>query len=159
MHSGSQFACTIYPTLIFEKVGLAYETRTLAYDNYSSLVSQATPFAERKGLVTLQPLSCHHGRNMMWPIRSALFVACIQYHGVQLRHNVHSGCHLTAVFDSCIPQYQEPGYEDRPDPSFPWRVWFARLHKPNAVSLILRPSILHPVSNQNLDCGKVWKWG
>jgi len=36
------------------------------------VVLQATPFAERKGLVTLQPSSCPHGRNLMWPIGSVL---------------------------------------------------------------------------------------
>ena len=30
-----------------------------------TLVSQATPFAEKKGLVTLQPPRCHHGRNLL----------------------------------------------------------------------------------------------
>ena len=29
------------------------------------LALQATPFAERKGLVTLQPSSCHHGKNLL----------------------------------------------------------------------------------------------
>ena len=32
------------------------------------LVSQATPFVERKGLVTLQPLSCCYSRNLLWPM-------------------------------------------------------------------------------------------
>jgi len=75
----------------FKKVGLACETRTLTYDNHSSLVSQATPFEERKGLVMLQPSSCRHGRNLMWPIRSVLFIAHICHHGVQLCHNLLSG--------------------------------------------------------------------
>ena len=47
---------------------------------------------ERKGLVTLQPSSCRHDRNLSGPIRSALFVDRICCHGVQLRHNVFSGC-------------------------------------------------------------------
>ena len=52
---------------------------------------------ERKGLVMLQPSSCPHGRNLMWPIRSVHFVDHIHCHGVQLRHNVFSGCqHLIA---------------------------------------------------------------
>ena len=29
------------------------------------LVSQPTPFAERKGLVMLEPSSCRHGRNLL----------------------------------------------------------------------------------------------
>ena len=49
------------------------------------LISWATPFAERKGLVTLQPLSCRQGRNLMWPIRcrsqllswSSNYVTCL----------------------------------------------------------------------------------
>ena len=36
--------------------------------------------------------SCCHDRNLMWPIRSTLFVDCIHCHGVQLRHNMFSGC-------------------------------------------------------------------
>ena len=36
-------------------------------------------------------------------------VACIQCHGIQLHHNVLSGCHLTAVFDSCIPRQHLDG--------------------------------------------------
>ena len=47
---------------------------------------------ERKGLVMLQPSSCPHSRNLMWPIRSVLFVAHIRCCGVQLRHNVFSRC-------------------------------------------------------------------
>ena len=49
---------------------------------------------ERKSLVTLQPSSCPHGRDLMWPIRSALFVHVdrIRCHGVQLHHNVFIGC-------------------------------------------------------------------
>ena len=50
----------------------------------------------RKGLVTLQPSSCRHDRNLSGPIRSALFVDHIYCHGAQLLHNVFSGCqHLT----------------------------------------------------------------
>ena len=56
------------------------------------IVLQTTPFAERKGLVTLQPSSCPHGRNLMWPIRSALFILHIRCHGEQLCHNLFSGC-------------------------------------------------------------------
>ena len=41
---------------------------------------------ERNGLVMVQPSSCCHGRNLMWPIRSALFVDRIHCHGVQLHH-------------------------------------------------------------------------
>ena len=49
------------------------------------LVSQATPFAElRKGVVTLQPLSCRHSRNLIQLIRSALFVDCIRCHGITI---------------------------------------------------------------------------
>ena len=55
------------------------------------IVSQAIPFAERKSLVMLQPSSCPHGRNLLWPIKSALFIDCICCHGVQL-HHVFSGC-------------------------------------------------------------------
>ena len=44
-----------------------------------TVVSQATPFAQKKGLVMLQPSSCPHGRNLMWPIWSALFVDRICY--------------------------------------------------------------------------------
>ena len=47
-----------------------------SYEHHSTLVSQA-PFAERKGVVTLQHSSCHHDRTLMWPIRSVLFIACI----------------------------------------------------------------------------------
>ena len=63
----------------------------VAQVNGGVIASQATPFAERKGLVTLQPLSCPDGRNLMWPIRSMLFIYCIRCHGVQLRHNIFSG--------------------------------------------------------------------
>ena len=47
--------------------GPGYEaTRNHTFTSPSqAVVSQATPFAERKGLVTLQPLSCPHGRNLM----------------------------------------------------------------------------------------------
>ena len=56
-----------------------------------SCMLNATPFTERgKGLVTLQPSSCRHSRNLMWPIRSMLFVDHIHCHGVQLRHCVFS---------------------------------------------------------------------
>ena len=62
-------------------------------DEATALVSQATPLRrERKGLVTLRPSSCRHDRNLSGPIRSALFVVRIRCHGVQLRHNVFSGC-------------------------------------------------------------------
>ena len=37
---------------------------------------------ERKDLVTLQSSSCPHGRNLMWPIRSALFVDHIRFRTV-----------------------------------------------------------------------------
>ena len=57
------------------------------------IVSQATLFTEpRKGLVMLQPSNCHHDRNLSGPIRSAFFIDRICCHGVQLRHNVFSGC-------------------------------------------------------------------
>ena len=34
------------------------------------------------GLVMLQPSSCRHGRNLMWPIRSVLFIAhiCVMWY-------------------------------------------------------------------------------
>ena len=57
----------------------------------SSLASH-TLRTERKGLVTLQPSSCRHDRNLSGPIRSALFIDHIHCHGAQLRHNVFSGC-------------------------------------------------------------------
>jgi len=47
---------------------------------------------ERKGLVTLQPSSCPHDKILLWPIRSALFIDRIRCHGVQLCHNMFSGC-------------------------------------------------------------------
>ena len=58
-------------------------------------VASHTLHRERKVLVALQPFSCPYGRNLMWPIRSPLFVvtfvvnAC---HGVQLCHKMFSGC-------------------------------------------------------------------
>ena len=39
---------------------------------------------ERKGLVTLQLLSCHHNRNLLWQMRPVLFVDCIRCHGVAI---------------------------------------------------------------------------
>ena len=54
---------------------------------HTSLASH-TLRRERKGLVTLQPSR----QDLRWPIRSALFVDRIRCHGVQLRHNVFSGC-------------------------------------------------------------------
>ena len=41
--------------------------------SWTSLASH-TLRRERKGLVTLQPLSCPHDKILLWPIRSALFV-------------------------------------------------------------------------------------
>ena len=37
------------------------------------LASEVTPFAERKGLVMLQPSTCRHGRNLS-PMRFMLFI-------------------------------------------------------------------------------------
>ena len=41
--------------------------------NSNPILASHTLRRERKGLVTLQPSSCRHDRNLMWPIRSALF--------------------------------------------------------------------------------------
>ena len=90
--------CSIYPRFIsmlqenFRLANKFPEVSTLA-GPLSVIVSQATPLRrERKGLVTLRPSSCRHDRNLSGPIRSALFVDRIRCHGVQLRHNVFSGC-------------------------------------------------------------------
>ena len=106
----------------------------------------------REGLVTLQLLSCCHGRNLMWLIRTALFVDRIHCHGVQL-HHVFTRCqHLITIIinltkwsiqgyfitynfinsnnvplvDNCVPR-QQLGVT-RPFLSL-WRVWLARLRK------------------------------
>ena len=39
---------------------------------------------ERKGLVTLQPSSWRHSRNLMWPMRSTLFIWLICCHGTAI---------------------------------------------------------------------------
>ena len=49
------------------------------HDVLCSLASH-TLRREGKGLVTLQPSSCRHDRNLMWPIRSAFFVDRIHCH-------------------------------------------------------------------------------
>ena len=41
--------------------------------NSNPILASHTLRRERKGLVTLQPSSCRHDRNLMCPIRSALF--------------------------------------------------------------------------------------
>jgi len=86
---------------------------------------------ERKGLVTLQPSSCPHGRNLIRPIRSALFVDRIRCHEVQLRRNVFSECqhhyYLTAMFDNCVPRRQLGSCSVTIPFLSLWRVWLARL--------------------------------
>ena len=71
----------------------------------SLIVLQATPFAERG---RLQPSSCCHNRNLMWPIRSALFAYRIRCHGVQYVTCLVdvSILFLTAMVDNCIPRRQ-----------------------------------------------------
>ena len=92
----NEYAQFIQPFFFFWESGF----RLLAYDNYSSLVSQATPFTERNGLVILRPLSCLQGRNMMWLIRSVLFVARI----IVMEYNIMS-CLAdvgTLLFNRCV---------------------------------------------------------
>ena len=62
------------------------------YNRANSSLASHTLRRERKGLVTLQPSSCPHNKILLWPIRSMLFVDRIRCHGVQLYHNVFSGC-------------------------------------------------------------------
>ena len=82
----SRWYCHLCWTLITTRMGnkfVIFSGIALCYGD--NLVSQATPFAaQRKGLVKLQPSSCCHRRNLMWPIRSALFVDCIRCHGVAI---------------------------------------------------------------------------
>ena len=61
---------------------------SLVPSNIQPLCFKFSIHRERKGLVMLQPSSCCHSRNLMWPIRSMLFVDYICCHGVQLRHNM-----------------------------------------------------------------------
>ena len=50
-------------------------------------------------------------RNLMWPIKSVLFVDCVRCHGVQLCRNVLTKAQLLiTVFNSCIPQRQLGGF-------------------------------------------------
>ena len=51
---------------------------------YACSLTSYTLWRERKGLVTLQPSSWHHSRNLLWPMRSVLFIDCIRYHGVAI---------------------------------------------------------------------------
>ena len=82
----SRWYCHLCWTLITTQMGnkfVIFSGIALCYGD--NLVSQATPFAaQRKGLVKLQPSSCCHRRNLMWPIRSALFVDCIRCHEVAI---------------------------------------------------------------------------
>ena len=76
---------------------------------------------ERKGLVTLQPSSCPHDKILLWPIRSVLFVDHIRCHGVQLRHNVFSGCQylITKLLCSIVAFLGDNSVVAAwPDPSF-----------------------------------------
>ena len=66
---------------------------------------------ERKGLVVLQPLSCCHGRNLMWQIRSVLIIHRIRCHrvAIMLQHVQRTSVSyflLTTIFYNCIPQWQ-----------------------------------------------------
>ena len=84
------------------------------------------PFAERKGLVMLQPSSCRHARNLMWPIRSGLFIDRICCHGVWMSASYY----LTAIFDKCVPWWQLGSCSmTRPFLSLQ-RVWLVRLDYP-----------------------------
>ena len=69
-----------------------------------SLVSH-TLHRNSKGLVMLQPLSCRHSRNLMWPIIFALFMlswsnnyatTCLVDVGILL-------CNHYIMFNNCIP--------------------------------------------------------
>ena len=92
------------------------------HDDSINIVSQATPFAERKGLVTLQPLSCPHGRNLTWPIRSVLFLDRVRCHEVVLCHVFNMTCSIIAFLGNSLVVAAWP------DPSsLIRRVWLARL--------------------------------
>ena len=54
-----------------------------------SSVREKGPGYEAKGLVTLQPWSCHHGRNLMSPIKSALVVGRVmEYNYIKCKADV-----------------------------------------------------------------------
>ena len=74
----NQFQCRSLPVCATESnsqcvVGLVWHARLALPWSALSLTSH-TLRRERKGLVTLQPSSCPHDKNLMWPIRSVLSV-------------------------------------------------------------------------------------
>ena len=65
----------------------------------------------------LQPLSCHRGRKLLWPMIFALFTDCIHCHGVastsqQISDLIKPCCLIvhssmtTVPFDNWVPQWQ-----------------------------------------------------
>ena len=102
----------------------------LAGNSISLSLTSHTIRRERKGLVTLQPLSCYHGRNLMWPIRSAFFVDRIMsWSTVTSQQLVDvSIYYLIAMVNNCIPRRQLDSCSMiRPFISLR-RVWLVRLH-------------------------------
>ena len=116
------------------QVPLCSQYRTYSPCSQSSFLSLEVSLAshtlrrERKGLITRQPSSCTHGRNLMWPIRSVLFVDCIRV----MEYNYVTTClaDVSILLPNCyvrIPQRQLGSCSmTRPFLSL-WRVWLARL--------------------------------
>ena len=102
LHPGAKGLCFIIKVWLVTLIGLTSSFSEMIKKKKRAciLVSQPTLFAERKGLVMLQPSSCRHDRNF---IRSTLFVD-------HIRCQMFSGCqHLTAVFNNSIPWRQLDG--------------------------------------------------